>query len=375
MAEIFVSYASSDREHARQIAELLAARGYTIWWDRTIPPGRVFDEVIQEALNAARCVVVLWSKASVASNWVKAEAGEAAGRGILVPALIDDVVLPIEFKRIQSANLVGWNGKPGDAELNNLLSSVDRLAKGGAIGGQPSTRRSEESPAKPDFASRRDAGGSSTASQMKFVAIAIVIVALGFVVYRFIGKNGKAIESSGTVQPTSETKQDNVAASASTANPSAGQKTPPATVAPGNKFNLLAADNGGHIVAAAKADWVKLIDSKEDTYLWVDDGEGIFAFKDDRPATFDTFAVLIPGSDDSNIKDFELFAGNDSSTGRFDSIGKFTTQNIRMFKSPYQEFTFPPVKAKYLKVKALMSHGGSKGAIRGYEFALFGKLE
>src|ERR1700693_3159934 len=155
MAEIFVSYASSDREHARQIAELLAARGYTVWWDRTIPPGRVFDEVIQDALNAARCVVVLWSKASVASNWVKAEAGEAAARGILVPALIGDVALPIEFKRIQSANLVGWDGKPGDAELNNLLASVDRLVKGGAIGGQPSPGRSDESPPQPGGARPR----------------------------------------------------------------------------------------------------------------------------------------------------------------------------------------------------------------------------
>jgi hypothetical protein len=52
----FISYASSDRDRARTIAERLSAAGYSVWWDRTIPPGGVFDEVIQEALDAAKCV-------------------------------------------------------------------------------------------------------------------------------------------------------------------------------------------------------------------------------------------------------------------------------------------------------------------------------
>ena len=82
-----------------------------MWWDRTIPPGRYFDDVIQEALHAAKCVVVLWSRASIASNWVKAEAAEAAARNILVPAFIEDVALPIQFKRMQSADLTGWSGE------------------------------------------------------------------------------------------------------------------------------------------------------------------------------------------------------------------------------------------------------------------------
>ena len=80
MSDVFLSYASADRERAVAIAELLRMSGYSVWWDRTIPPGRVFDEVLQEALSSAGCIVVLWSRASVASNWVKTEAAEGATR-------------------------------------------------------------------------------------------------------------------------------------------------------------------------------------------------------------------------------------------------------------------------------------------------------
>lgn len=45
-----------------------------MWWDRTIPPGSTFDRVIEQALDSARCVVVLWSATSAASDWVKTEA-------------------------------------------------------------------------------------------------------------------------------------------------------------------------------------------------------------------------------------------------------------------------------------------------------------
>ena len=96
MSDIFVSYASADRDRARAVAQALTEQGWSVWWDRTIPPGKQFDEVIEEALDSARCVVVLWSKASVASQWVKTEAAEAMRRKILVPVLIEDVKIPLE---------------------------------------------------------------------------------------------------------------------------------------------------------------------------------------------------------------------------------------------------------------------------------------
>ena len=67
MADIFISYARVDRERAQALASALDGEGWTVWWDRDIPPGRTFDDVIEEALGAAKCVIVLWSRDSVRS--------------------------------------------------------------------------------------------------------------------------------------------------------------------------------------------------------------------------------------------------------------------------------------------------------------------
>ena len=121
---IFISYASPDRPTAEALAKALMKEGWSVWWDRTIPPGKSFDEVIEAALGAAKCVIVLWSKASVASDWVKVEAADAAKRRILIPALIEEVTIPLEFRRIQSASLVDWRGASPHPGFDALIGSV-----------------------------------------------------------------------------------------------------------------------------------------------------------------------------------------------------------------------------------------------------------
>ena len=148
MSDIFISYSSADRERARVFAHELEQRGWSVWWDREIPPGRAYDDVIEEALDAAKCVVVLWSKASAASGWVRNEASDAMQRKVLIPALIDaDVKIPLEFRRLQAADLSRWQGG-STVEFEQFCEAVARnVASGG--GAKPAPAPAPSPPAPP----------------------------------------------------------------------------------------------------------------------------------------------------------------------------------------------------------------------------------
>jgi TIR domain len=125
--EIFISYASADRHSAAALAKALRSEGWSVFWDRTIPPGKTFDEVIEAALSAAKCVVVLWSRDSVTSDWVKVEAAEAAKQRILIPAMIAEVSIPLEFRRLQAASLLDWPGPDPHPGFESLAASIAAL--------------------------------------------------------------------------------------------------------------------------------------------------------------------------------------------------------------------------------------------------------
>jgi hypothetical protein len=127
MSDIFLSYKGEDLARAKTIAEVFEAKGWSVWWDRKILPGKTFAQVIETELNAAKCVVVLWSKESVKSEWVKNEADEGFRRHILVPVLIDNVKIPFEFRRIQAANLVDWQGTLPHRDFDLLIESVANI--------------------------------------------------------------------------------------------------------------------------------------------------------------------------------------------------------------------------------------------------------
>lgn len=367
MPEIFISYASTDLERARVLADALTNRGHAVWWDRTIPPGRVFDEVIQEAIQGARCMIVLWSVESVRSNWVKTEAAEGVARAILVPALIDDVAPPIEFRRIQSANLAQWEGDATHAEFRNLLESVDRLIKQVPRGsGEPANALQTHKPRSGVAPSRFSAVKSFGMGTM----FALLVVG-GFWLY---GKAGNVATERDTAPSASKPAPAAQSPDAQPAGNAAPAAAPVGSPAPRGRVNLLSAQHGGQLVVASAEPWKLLIDGKEEEYAWTDTGFGVFGFRDGRTALIDTFALLIPKQADINIKDFELFAGNASPTGPFESIGRFSTQNMRMMQNPYQEFRFPPVKAKYLKFQPLRSHADST-SMYAFEIQLFGELQ
>lgn len=126
MADIFLSYSREDRARVKPLAEAFESRGYSVWWDRHVPPGKSWSQLIEDELDAAKCVVVVWSKASVSSEWVEIEAAQAKQRGVLVPLMIDDVAddIPLEFSRLQAARLVEWEIRKSDSDFDLLMNTV-----------------------------------------------------------------------------------------------------------------------------------------------------------------------------------------------------------------------------------------------------------
>lgn len=130
MADIFISYSRQDRERVRPIADALEQAGYGLWWDIKIPTGDEFDHVIDQALAEAKAVIVIWSEHSVNSRWVKEEAEDGLASDRLVPVLIDPVMIPRGFRRIQASDFSGDSATTKETAWQELCARLDRLIGG-----------------------------------------------------------------------------------------------------------------------------------------------------------------------------------------------------------------------------------------------------
>ena len=133
MADVFVSYARTDKERVAPIVAAIEAKGWSVWWDPEIAAGQLFDDQIEAEMNAAKSVLVVWTPTSVASRWVRGEAREAADRGILVPVRFDDARLPMDVRALHTTDLDHWGndtGSPAFQEIVRALGSM--IARHGA---------------------------------------------------------------------------------------------------------------------------------------------------------------------------------------------------------------------------------------------------
>ena len=105
MADVFVSYARVDKHRVVPLVAALESQRWSVWWDPEIVPGQEFDELVARELGRASAGLVVWTKDSVQSRWVRGEAREGADRGVLVPVRFDNAVLPIDFRAIHTIDL------------------------------------------------------------------------------------------------------------------------------------------------------------------------------------------------------------------------------------------------------------------------------
>ena len=133
MSQVFISYKREDEARVGRLVLALEKAGLSVWWDRGLAAGEQWRVNTEAALNAAGCVVVVWTEASVSAQgggFVKDEATRALARRVLVPVLFDKVQPPLGFGELQAIDLVRWRGSRRDVFFQDLLAAINAKLAG-----------------------------------------------------------------------------------------------------------------------------------------------------------------------------------------------------------------------------------------------------
>src|SRR5258708_30240561 len=124
--DVFLSYKAETRGRLAPGVEGLEGAGLSVWWDAQIGGGVNWQQDIEQHLDAAKCVIVAWSKRSVGNegHFVREEARRAERRGAYVPVCLDGVEPPLGFGEIQALPLKGWKGDRSDPRFQAVADAV-----------------------------------------------------------------------------------------------------------------------------------------------------------------------------------------------------------------------------------------------------------
>jgi uncharacterized membrane protein YtjA (UPF0391 family) len=124
MADIFISYSQADREWVKTLANLIEAEGFSVWWDARMLPGDEFGNLVKCELATSRCIIVVWSRHSIESDWVYGEADEGRRARKLLPIAIEQIEPPTAFRRLHTANFARWQRRRNSEEFASLVRAL-----------------------------------------------------------------------------------------------------------------------------------------------------------------------------------------------------------------------------------------------------------
>jgi TIR domain len=78
LGKVFISHASTDKPFVRRLVSRLQMEGFQVWLDEhELHVGDQLAEEISKALSSSQVVLVVVSKASIKSRWLKFELNKA----------------------------------------------------------------------------------------------------------------------------------------------------------------------------------------------------------------------------------------------------------------------------------------------------------
>ncbi len=132
---VFISCAKPDQEIANDLRDFLVRSGFRTWTGAyDAPPSNDYEAVIINSIKKSSTLVVLLSKASAKSEWIKSEVLYATAKGKQIIAIyLEDCVLNCELEfLLENARI--FDCKNGFEEsLDLLANSIGEFEKNQAI--------------------------------------------------------------------------------------------------------------------------------------------------------------------------------------------------------------------------------------------------
>jgi hypothetical protein len=126
---VFLSYARTDSDAVRRVADGLAAAGIQVWLDEaSLKPGTEWMQEIERELSAADFVAFFISPNSVRSGWAKQELQVALhrqvsgeGGAVILPVLLQDADVPPLLRQFQWVDLRDGDIEKGVGQLVDAI--------------------------------------------------------------------------------------------------------------------------------------------------------------------------------------------------------------------------------------------------------------